>query len=159
MFLVNVFGNVFLFLHKACFACVLVFWYIIILKTLKSKFLVLLVIYWCKLILFPCNVIALLFSGLLPNTLKRTQKTLFWKCHFFSHLKLVLHAIWGLVTENVKNTQKTRIWYCCSLSQLRVLFMTFSILVSCLGVFWVYLSCYQCVLGEFLVFNCGLGCF
>ncbi len=38
------FGNVILYLHKKCFACVLAFWYVISSKTLKGKFLVKVVI-------------------------------------------------------------------------------------------------------------------
>ncbi len=35
-----VFGNIILFFHKGCFACVLAFWYVRSSKTLQGKFLV-----------------------------------------------------------------------------------------------------------------------
>ncbi len=80
------------------------------------------------MVLFPYNVNALLFSVLMPNTLKNTQKTLL-VMSFFSHIKILSHAIWDFA-KNVKNTENTRIWWGCSVSQLRVLFMSFMILES-----------------------------
>ncbi len=39
-FKIHIFRNVILFLYKGCFTCVFTFWYIMILKTFKRKFLV-----------------------------------------------------------------------------------------------------------------------
>ncbi len=67
---INFFGNI-IFLHKDCFACLLVFWYVKSSKTLKGNFLV-----EVGFILMYCDCPG--FSVLLTNTLKNTQRTLFW---------------------------------------------------------------------------------
>ncbi len=57
------------------------------------------------MVLFPCNVIALVFSALLPNSQKPSKDT-FLVMSFFFHKKLVLHAIWGSSNKECEKHSK-----------------------------------------------------
>ncbi len=91
------FGNVTHCLHKGCFACVLLIWYVCYSKKFKTR------------LVFPYSVLSMLFSVLLSNRHKTTLKIYisvfaFFYVISFSHIRDVVWilAFWYLSVKTPK---------------------------------------------------------